>query len=56
MKLEKLTPGMVVHSYGRQRNVTRTKCSWPVEIVEVDLKNRQVLARWNHNQPTAVVV
>lgn len=51
MKLEKLTPGMVVHSYGRQRDAMRTKCSWPVKIVEVDLLNRRVLASWNHNHP-----
>ena len=51
MKLEKLTPGMVVHDYGRARGLLRSKVSWPVEIVEIDLQNRGVLARWNHNRP-----
>lgn len=49
MKLEKLAPGMVVHQYGRANDVRRTKSSWPVEIVEVDLQKRRVLASWNHN-------
>lgn len=43
MKIGKLTPGMVVHSYGKDRTVMRRKTSWPVRIVEVDLENRRVL-------------
>lgn len=51
MKLEKLAPGMVVHDHGRARDIIRTKCSWPVEIVEVDMVRRAVLASWNNNPP-----
>ena len=52
MKLEKMTPGMVLHDHGRARSILREKCSWPVEIISVDLENREVLASWNYNGPT----
>lgn len=50
MKLEKIQPGMLLHSWGRSRSVLRERCSWPVRIVEVDLVGRRVFASWNSNK------
>ena len=51
MKLEKMTQGMVLHSHGRDGTVLRRKCSWPVRVIEVNLKTREVFASWNNNPP-----
>lgn len=53
MKMEKLKPGATVYSVGRHKmgNTTLSTVSvCPVQVVEVDLEKRRVLARWNHNQ------
>jgi hypothetical protein len=49
VKLEKIQPGMTLHSYGRDGTIMRKRCSWPVRVLEVDLAKRMVLASWNNN-------
>lgn len=51
MKLEKLKPGMTVYSVARQPYCLRrsTIAVFTVEIVDVNLSARTVVARWNSN-------
>lgn len=42
---------LLLHSHGRARDLRRTKCSWPMTILNVDLEDRSVYASWNHNPP-----
>lgn len=52
MKIEKLQPGMTVYDVAKTKmgNTTiRTVSVWPVQIKEVDLENRKVVASWNGN-------
>lgn len=51
MKLEKMSPGMLLHAWGRDRTMMRNRTSWPVEVLKVDLVGRRVLASWNYNPP-----
>lgn len=54
MKLEKLTPGMVVYDVHSTRmgNTTMTSLgTWTVKIVSVDQEARSCVASWNGNRP-----
>ena len=52
MKLEKMTPGMTLYSYGRALGMLGSRpASWPVYVKEVDLGRRLVFASWNGNPP-----
>lgn len=54
MKLEKLTPGMIVFDVGSHRmgnTALRTVAVWKVKIVSVDLEKRTVMASRNFNAP-----
>lgn len=54
MKFEKLKPGMVVYSVGKQKmgNTTLTTTTvWTVQIISVDQESRTAVASWNGNPP-----
>ena len=54
MKIEKMTPGMVLHEHGRARDLMRTPGSWTVKITEVHPEHDYVVASWNSNRPERI--
>lgn len=54
MKIEKLSPGMVVydvHSYRMGNTTMRSMGVWRVRIASVDLDKQTCIASWNGNEP-----
>lgn len=54
IKLEKVTPGMLLMDVHREKmgNTTMSQWGlWPVQVLEVDLPGNRALVRWNHNPP-----
>lgn len=56
MKIEKLSPGMVVWDVHKERmgNTTmRSYASWAVLVISIDLNRQTVMASWNGNPARA---
>lgn len=54
IKLEKVTPGMILMDVHREKmgNTTMSQWGlWYVRVLEVDLPGNRALVRWNNNAP-----
>lgn len=52
--IERLKPGQILwdyHKYKCGNSNIKKEGEWPVKIIEIDLKSRNVLRSWNGNPP-----
>jgi len=51
-KFEKIEAGMKLYDVRKNTGMSSNKWStYPVQVIEVDIERRCVLASWNHNPP-----